>query len=130
MKILSFLIFKIKIITYFNHSNLLNFHSYNKLKNTKHIKAKKTRKVFKIIEKGKKFNKIITSKSKTIKIKPIKKNCKEKGIRVNKLFSIPHSKEELGFLFSIKNSLKKKFRSINTHLIIKISIIKIRIIII
>lgn len=91
---------------------------------------KKTKNVLNNTEKGRKFNKIITSKSKTIKINPIKKNCKEKGIRVNKLFSIPHSNEEFGFLFSIKNSLKKKFKSIKTQLIIKINNIKMKIIII
>ena len=86
--------------------------------------------VFNIPVKGKKFNKIITSKSKTIKINPIKKNCNEKGIRVNKLFSIPHSKEEWMFFVSKKNSLIIKFNKTMTRLIKKIKVIKKKIIII
>jgi hypothetical protein len=107
--------------------SFLNFHSYNNLAVTKTKKVVNIIKNCRLLLKGKKFSKIITSKSKTIKIRPIKKNCKENGIRVIILFSIPHSKDEFEFLFSIRNSLNKKFKIINikpTHNInLKIRII-------
>ena len=53
----------------------------------------------------------------------LKKNCKENGTRVIILFSIPHSKDELGFFISIKNSLIKKFIIIKITLNKKITLI-------
>jgi len=75
-------------------------------------------------------NKVIKiSISKTIKIKPKIKNCREKGGRLIKIFSIPHSKGRaldkfLLFLsFDRIGKIRNRILIIKVHLKVKICVI-------
>jgi len=69
------------------------------------------------------------SMSKTIKIRPRIKNCREKGGRLMKMFSIPHSKGKalgkflLFFFFRRMGRARNRTLIINVHLKVKICVI-------